>query len=268
MADPAADYAVLIAEEAQLRPADIARALAAARKVPFQDTMRSARRCWGIVEEGLGKAEAAAAAASLTGAGLRAAAIPGTLVEELPEAEPVCRMEFSSEGLFPETRAGGGRVPWTRLALIAAAGFRQAEAPRPAAGEAPDPAKKLLKLGFTLATGLPTSLGLGKPPPAPTAPQAEFLLFLDLILKEPARRLRIEGARFDFSCLRKRMLYDVLGNCRQLTADLAAAAPAARRNRGARVFIENRPLREMGYDALSDMERECRWLRTLEALRL
>jgi len=267
VAEAPAFYSVLIAEEADLRPADIARALAAARQVPFQDMMHSARRCWGIVEERLGKAEAAAAAAALSGAGLRAAAIPGSLVSELPEAEPVLRMQFSSDGLFPETRAGGGRVPWTRLALIAAAGFRQAEAPKPAAGEALEPAKKLLKLGFTLATGLPTSLGLGKPPLAPTAPGAELILFLDLVLRDPERRLRIEGARFDFSGLKKRMLYDVLGNCRQLTADLAAAAPAARRNRGARVFIESRPLREMGYDALSDLERECRWLRTLEALR-
>jgi len=154
-----------------------------------------------------------------------------------------------------------------KLSIIGAACFT-VSAPGPAkapAGE--DPSKRVLKTAFSMMTGLPTGMGLPKPPTAKPAETSELAAVLDLVFAEPPERLRVQASRFDYSCLSGRMVYDALGNFRLLLAELAEAAPSARLSRGARVLLEKRPVREMGYDAPEDLERECRWLLTLAALR-
>ncbi|MBI5244941.1 MAG: hypothetical protein HY922_14840 [Elusimicrobia bacterium] len=263
-------YAVLISEEGHLRPADIARALAAARKIPFQDAIQSAHKCWGIVEEGVSKEAAEADAHALNQAGLKALAIPAGLLEDVPAARSIKRMDFSPAGLFPGPESEQGqaqRVAWERLALIAAAGYRETEVWKAPPGEGSDPAKKMLKMSITLLTGMPTSLGLGQKPAEKKAEVSDFVFILDMVFKEPPERLRIEAGRFDFSCLKERMLCGGLGNFKLLSAELAKAAPKALLSRGAKVLLENRPVREMGYDGPADLERESRWLLTLKALK-
>jgi len=268
MGDESLSYAVLISEQEQLRPADIARALAASRKVPFQDMMQAARKCWGIVEDGLSKPDAEAAARALNGAGLKSIAIPSALVEDLPPAEPVARMQFSPEGMFPESKEGElPRVDWRNLALVAAAGFKETEIHNVECAENPDFAKKLIKTGLLLMAGIPPGLGSGKKPLAKPVEISELVFVLDMILKEPSRRMRIDARHFDFSCLKERMAYDTQSNFKLLVGEVARLAPKAQLNHGAKVLLEKRPIREMGYDALRDMERECRWLMSLDALK-
>jgi hypothetical protein len=267
MPEQSPDYSVILDEEGALRPADIARALSAERKVPFQDVMQSVRKCWGIVEEKAPKAAAEAAAAALTRAGVKARAVPSGLVEDLPPPQPLARLESSPAGLFHASASGGeSRADWGRLALLGTAGFTVTDVRQIKSEEREDPSKKVLKMGFSLMTGLPTSMGLPKVPAKKTAETTDIAFTLDIILLAPMERLRVDASRFDFSCLKERMLYDVLGNFKLLLAELARAAPSATLNRGSRILLDKRPVREMGYDALRDMERECRWLLTLKAL--
>jgi hypothetical protein len=96
-----------------------------------------------------------------------------------------------------------------------------------------------------------------------TVENNELMFFLDLVFKDPALRLRIDAQSFDFSFLRERKVYNVLGNFKVFVADLAKAAPGAMLNRGARVLVGNKPVREMGYLELEDLDKETRWLLTL-----
>lgn len=270
MPDPASpDYAVLIAEESHLKPPDIARALAALRHVPFQDLIGPLRRCWGLVEERCPKADAEAVCAALASAGLASLAVPSGLLEELPASRPLTAMSLDAAGMHPETPGAEalGRVGWGRVRLLAAAVFQETKTLATGPSDFTDPGKKLAKRAFSLMTGIPTSIGMGGKAPAPKQERTEQILLLDLVLSDPAQRLRVDARKFDFSCLKTRMVYDVLGNFRQLVRELSHVAAGFLLNRGARILLEGKPLREMGYDAAADLERESRWLLTLQSLR-
>lgn len=262
-------YAVLLADDASLRPADLARALAAARKVPVLDFMGPMRRAWGLIEEGVEKPAAQETVRVLEAAGFKALAVPAELVEDVAKLGRATSLTFSAAGLtYAEREAPPAHGDWKSLTLIAAAGVTETTS----GGAAPpsDPnelAKKVIKTGITLMTGMPTSLGLAPKAAERKSEAVDQVYVVDLHFKDPARRVRIEGARFDYSCLGARKGYNILANVKVLVGMLAAAAPAAALNRGAQVMLDGRPLREMGYDGLADLEREERWRLTLAALK-
>lgn len=263
----APDYAVLVADEASLRPADIARVLAAARKVPLLDMMRQMRHAWGIIEEGVAKAGAEETAKVLEAGGVKALAVPAALLEDLPPAGPATNLIFSGGGLtYAEREAPARHADWRRLALVAAAGVNETTTSAAAPGQVPDVGAKILKAGFSLMTGMPTSLGMGPKPVERKTETTDQVYVVDLVLKDPAERVRIEARRFDFSCLGARKGYNLLANVKVLVGVLAQAAPRAALGRGSRIMLDGRPLREMGYDGLGDLERESRWRLTLAAL--
>lgn len=262
------DYAVLIADDASLRPADIARALAAARKVPTLDLMGPARRSWGIIEEGVSKAAADDTRRALAQGGLAALAVPIGLMEDVPALSSTASLELTGDQLgFCDRRGKQDRAPWGALNLIAAAAYKESTVRKADPEPGSNKGKEILKAGFSLMTGLPTSLGMGPKPVEKTAEVSEQVFLLDLYLKAPFGRLRIEPQRFDFSCLKARMGYGVSGNLRILLEELTRHAPAAAASRGAKILLEGRPVREMGYDGPSDLDRESRWRLTLSALK-
>ena len=83
-------------------------------------------------------------------------------------------------------------------------------------------------------------------------------------MKRPARRLRVDALHFDYSYLKERKLYQLMGNFKLLIVDLVKAAPEAVQNLGTKVLLEGKPIQTMGYNSLADLERETRWLLTLQ----
>lgn len=262
------DYAVLVADDASLRPADIARALAAARKVPALDLMGPARRAWGIIEEGVSKGAADETQRALAQGGIAALAVPTGLLEDIPALSPAASLELTGDHLgFCDRQGKKDRAPWEALNLIAAAVYVESPARRADPEPGPNRGKEILKAGFSLMTGIPTSLGMGPKPVPKTAEVSEQVFLLELYIEAPFIRLRIEPQRFDFSCLKARMGYGVSGNLRILLEELTRHAPAAATSRGAKILLEGRPVREMGYDGPGDLDRESRWRLTLSALK-
>ncbi|MBI3554025.1 MAG: hypothetical protein HY077_16130 [Elusimicrobia bacterium] len=251
MSDAPLRYAVLLSKPEEFRPVEIARALAGVKKVPEQDLVPAARRCWGIVEDDLPEAGARELVAALEKAGLGAVAVPRGLIEE---PAPVSKVHLLAP-FKPE-----------RLAVLAAAGYKEITTRTIKTTEGPDLTQKAIGMGITMMTGLPTSLGKAKKEVQTTVETAELVFFLDLVLKDPAERLRIDAQDFDFSCLGAKKSYSAIVNFRQLLYDLADASRRAIRNRGTTILLEQKPVREMGYESLKDLERECRWLLTLAAL--
>jgi hypothetical protein len=99
-----------------------------------------------------------------------------------------------------------------------------------------------------------------------TEQHQDLVFYADIFYHHPFRRLRIAAARFDFSCLKERKLYQAQANCKLLIGDLARMAPDAWRNHGTKILLEGKPMHTMGYVSLEDLEREARWLLTLRAL--
>lgn len=251
-------YSVLVARPEDFQPEAVARVLGALRELPWQDALPAAQRCWGIPAEELEKGAAQDLVARLALEKVRAVAIPGNLLEDLPEPVGLQRLDWAADGLrVPRRREGPRiradeeperpepvRVVWERLAVIAAGGFAVEE------GSAPRSAAKRAARGKGARA------------------DEELSFFVDLLIREPEQRLRIDAQAFDYSLLKERMTYSALENLRAVVAELAQRAPEARLSRGARVLVERRPLREMGYRSREDWERETRWLLALETLRI
>jgi hypothetical protein len=242
-------FAVILKRLEQREPVVIAKALAAARKTPLQDQMNAAKGAWGIVGENMSAEEAQRLVEDLSQAQLESRVVP--TLAPLPEAQPLVRWE---PGITDQ------------LALVAAAGFSVTSTTTKTVKESPGVAQKIVNMGILLTTGLPIKVGGKERTVEKTQTQSEQVFYVDLLYKAPARRLRIDALRFDYSFLKERKLYQVFGNFKQLIADLVQAAPGAWRNHGTRVLLEGKPIQTMGYESLADLERETRWLLTLQTL--
>ena len=242
-------FAVILTRPEQREPMALARALAAIRKTPVQDQVMPAKNGWGIVAENVGAEEAQRLVESLSQAGLESKVVPS--MASLPEAQALTRWDPAI---------------LEQLALIAAAGVTVTSTTTKTVKEGPTAAQKILSTGILLTTGLPIKIGGKERTVQKTQQLSDLAFFVDVICKDPLRRLRIDAQHFDYSFLKERKLYFLMGNFKLLVGDLAQAAPAAWRNHGARVLLENQPIQTMGYDSLADLERETRWLLTLQAL--
>ena len=245
-------FAVLQVKRDARDPMVLAKALAAARKTPVQDQMIAARSAWGIVAEKLAEAEAKALVATLAASGLECAACPTSSLVQLPGADPATKLEA---------------LPASPLVLIAVAAITVTTETTTTEKRGPTGAQKIMSTALSLGTGLPIKLGGRTRTVEKTQQHQNLVFYADLHYEGPFRRLRIAAAKFDFSCLKERMLYQAQANLKLLIGDLARAAPDAWQNHGTKVLLEAKPIQTMGYGSLKDLERESRWLLTLRALK-
>ncbi|MGK7312701.1 MAG: hypothetical protein ACN0LA_10740 [Candidatus Longimicrobiales bacterium M2_2A_002] len=229
-------------------PMKLANALAEVRGTPVQDQVLEARGAWGIVAEHLPESEARSLGRALRSAGVECAVGPSSAVVELPAVEPVATVEA---------------LPPTTPALIAVAGIEVTTTTRPTKGKGASAAQKAASAAITMTTGLPIRVGRRKRKAEGTQEERRLVFYADLHYRDVGRRARIDASQFDFSCLGDRMVYQAQANLKLLVGDLVETAPAAWLNHGARVLLEGRPIRTMGYRSLDDLDREARWLLTL-----
>jgi hypothetical protein len=119
-----------------------------------------------------------------------------------------------------------------------------------------------------IASGLPLRQAALRRTVETTVEQAEVCGVLDIFQPRPTLRLRIDAAEFDFSCLGQNKTYAAADNLRTLCRELGKIFPGAARNRGAAAAAEDRFPAEARYSSPQDLEAECRWLLTLEMLKI
>ena len=241
-------YLVILAKPIARDPMVLAKALAAARKTPLQDQMMAAKNGWGILAERLNEPEAKELVQKLQQAGVEIIALPDSSLVQLPEAKPAAKIE-------PLTAA--------RPVLIAAAGITVTSTTTKSVKEGPSAAQKVLNTAILLGTGLPIKVGGKEHTVVKTQQHSDLVFYVDLLYQDPLRRLRVDALRFDYSFLKERKLYQIMGNFKLLIGDLLKEAPEAWQNHGTRVLLEGKPMQTMGYGSLADLERETRWLLTL-----
>lgn len=229
-------------------PMALATALASIRGTPVQDQVLAAKAAWGIVEEALPEAEARELGRALRAAGVECAVGRTSSIVTPPTAESI----RSTEALPDEAPT-----------MIAVAAVTVVTTSTTKQEEGPSPGQKAASTAIMMATGLPIKLGGRKRKVEKTREEQSLSFYADLFYDDARRRMRIDASAFDFSSLGARMTYQGLANLRALIGDVAGAAPAALRNRGAHVLLEGLPIRTMGYASLEDLEREERWLLTL-----
>lgn len=255
-------WAVVLKNSSAPPVAAVASAWAGLNGEPLADAARRTRAAKGILAEEATETEARGLAAGLEARGINALAMPANLLEELPAARPVGRVGLEAAGLRPAR--GGAPLPWKDLAVMAAAAFRQ-NLPG-TLSDSPTPSEHAARLGLSILTGRPLVLRPEREPKRPAA-RSEVFFFLDLLWREPARRLRIDGQTFDYSCLGARMGPASAANFRRLLADIHRRAPQALPSSAARLLLEGKsPAADA--EGSTELERESRWLLTLRALGL
>ena len=251
-------HAVLLRSPESYTPPKLAAALAKREKRPALDFAASARRNWGLAAESLPAEQAEALAADLTAAELPAIAAPASLLESPPPSRPLPRAELSREGLGVE----GQTLSWERLAVVCAAALETSKSFTTTTG--PSAAERAVRIGITLATGLPVGMGKSE---TKTVQHKDRQQLLDLLFLEPAARLRLDAERFDYSMLGAKKGYSSHTNLIALLETLTERAPKALRGRGTRALLSRKTGAESLYESLDDLEREERWLLTLAALK-
>jgi len=242
-------FAVLLAKPELFKPLVISHVLAPARGIPLQDAVSSARSCWGFLLENADEPAAQGLAARFDDAGLSVLVVPR---ESIPVLPPVQLIPSPKTDILPD-----------RIVLISAMAFKQRVMKAVKVKEGPTQTQQIVSMGLMMATGLPIKLGGKKKTVEKNVESSELLFYADLILRNPSERFRVDAQKFDYSCLGSKMLYNIAGNFRLLLGEWVKNTPAARLNHGTRVILDNKPLREMGYASLEEMERESRWLLAL-----
>jgi len=242
----------------------VAAALARRASLPAETLLPVVKRGWGIVAEPSGAEDAEALAADLSAAGQPAVAVPVSLLEEVPPAVSVTKADLSGDGFDIVSGRGNAvheRLLWSHLSVLSAGAV--IESGLKTVTEGPSLAEKSVRLGVTMATGLPLLGGRGK---TRQVSQEKRTPFIEMIFSAPSRRVRILADGFDYGALGEQMTYSAELNFRALTAALAARAPGCLRGRGARAVLTKAPSGELAYESFEDAEREERWLATLAAL--
>ncbi|MFA6002473.1 MAG: hypothetical protein WC881_00230 [Elusimicrobiota bacterium] len=246
----------------------LARVLASERGCPEADALSEARGAWGLAALDQEPPAAQRLAAALAAAGIPALALPQNLLEELPPVTAVTRAEISgSEVRLQDSAAAAHLLAAGDIALLSAAVIKRRVTQTITLSKGSGILRKTVQLGALLATGLPFPLGNARREETRSLESSELARVLDICLRSPARRLRLESEDFDYSCLLARKTYQALANFRTLARELAALWPDAQRNHGLHILQEGLPLRDMRYDSLADLDRESRWLLTLRSLR-
>jgi hypothetical protein len=256
-------HAVVLRAPARFEAKAVAAVLARRSNLPAETLLPVVRRSWGIVAEPSAAEEAEALAADLTAAGHAAVAVPIGLLEEPPAVVTVTKADLSGDGL--DLIEGHGvereRLIWTHLKTLSA-GVISATVMK-TVSEGPSLAEKSVRLGMTLATGLPLMGGKTK---TRAVPEERRCSFVELVFATPWRRVRVLASEFDYAALGPKMGYSAELNFRTLVSELAANAPRALRSRGTRAILAKAPSGELSYESFEDVQREERWLLALSAL--
>ncbi|MDA3792664.1 MAG: hypothetical protein PF545_03265 [Elusimicrobia bacterium] len=260
-------YAVIIGGIKSMNAEIITNIFSRVQKKSIYDSARQIANCWGIISEKLGKKEAAELEDALNREGISAKAVPANIIVKLPAPSAVNKLDIrkGSLTLFIEGYKDQ-KVFWDKIAFLAAAKIERSETTTTVKKEGPGTGTKILRMGIMMTTGLPIGTGKTKEVKK-TEHKTDVDYYIDIVLEEPFIYLRIDINNFDFTCLKEDIRHNIYGNFRALITKLDEMAVEAKRNQGAEFYINPNSIKQPVYSSLSDLNRECRWLTTVNVLK-
>ena len=247
-------FTVITAAEKLPGPGALTDVLAAVFKLDRPTAAMRAHRCMGIIGRDMDEASAGELAARCAESGIKTFTLPSP-VPALPAAELIKTASLEN-GVFSFSCSGNsGSAGPGGISVISAAPIKEDFLKITKTTEGPSGGQRALRLGLMAVTGLP--IGLGKTKEVKKEVKgSELAFYMDLMVSCNSRRLRVASGDFDFSCLKEKKTCSSQVNFRLLAAELAAFAPGALKNTGLLAMLEGRPLSQLPYDTLSDLENE------------
>jgi len=261
-------FAVIIESEHDLNFGSISRALAAWRQVPLQDATFQAKKCWGIVDENLTEENARRLVQFLSDAKIRSIITPQNKLPLLPAKIELHHVFIVEAGLTGKTNEGREHIlAWENMRVISAAAFKSTTVKKIREKRGPSGAEKAFKIGILLTTGIPLPIGGKDKIVEKTVSQTELNFSLTIITSDPSAHYLIPADNIDYSFLKERKTFTVMGNFKTVLGDVLSKATRAKRSRGTQILQSSQPVSSMGYESYPDVERECRWLFLLKDFR-
>lgn len=255
-------WTVLLSDPAGVDGGLLASFFAAEQKIPLIDAQRGARHAWGFLGRDLDEAKARALVKSAENVGIKARVVETKNIPVLSDPSSFHGVHFEPDSLTFSIGHPSKILahPLSNIQLLSVAMLRQDRFVTKTTREEVTTGRRIAGLGIMLATGIPVGMGKAKETQK-TVAETEWVLFLDIFGR--GVRWRAVPAGFDFSGLGPEKGSVGPDNLRRLLARIHRLAPTALLNRGARWWLESRPLNGAGYDEMSDVDQEARWLLTM-----
>lgn len=255
-------WTVLLSDPAGTDIGALARFFAGEKKIPMIDAQRLARRSWGFLGRDLDELTANALVQSAGIVGIKAMVVETKDIPLLSEPASAHGVIFEGDRMTLSVGipAKPQSLPLSKIQLLSVASLRRDTFVTKTTKEEVSTGRRIAGLGIMLATGIPVGMGKSKETQK-TVAETEWVLFLDIF--GDGGRWRAVPVGFDFSGLGSEKGSVGPDNLRRLVILLHRQAPSALLNRGARWWLESRPLNTAGYDEVLDVDQEARWLLTL-----
>lgn len=257
---------VILGKPEELRFAELAHVYAQLEGIPDLDALHAAKVCWGIVAHGIERPAAERVAQALNDAGLSGKIIEDETMLTVSDRFEAVKFDISDTNLVVHRKTGSPDViPWISVGSIVAAAIPETVTSIKKTEVGPSAAQRVATTGILLTTGIP--LPHRKKQIIETKEEKHDFIFLaDFVIDGSNTCYRMNAQNVDFSGLGMAMEYGVFANFRTFIAETARRAPQAYRGRGTRILLGNQLVSSMGYEFISDMEKEEQWLLTLRRL--
>ena len=255
-------FTVLLSDPTGVDMGVLATFFAAEKKIPMIDAQREARRSWGFLGRDLEESAAKALVQSAANVGIKTMALETKEIPKMSEPASAHGVQFEGDRVIfsvgiPATPQS---LDLAKIQLLSVASLRRDTFVTKTTKEEVSTGRRIAGLGIMLATGIPVGMGKAKETQK-TVAETEWILFLDIF--GDGGRWRAVPAGFDFSGLGAEKGAVGPDNLRRLLVLLHKKLPSVLLNRGARWWLEGRPLNTAGYDEMGDVDQESRWLLAL-----
>jgi len=258
-------HAVLLARPESFDAVALSKVIGQFKNIPSIDAVVEAKQSWGVVAESLPEDRVKALKALLDAAAMPAVVVLTSAIVKIPAPVWIAKIQWGADRLECRSKKEEAFVlTKDSLEMIAACAINEDHTRTIQVREGPTAGQRIASMGIMMATGLPIHIGPKSQTIEKKEHRSELLFFLDLFERERKLHLRIDAQKFDYSFLKEKKQYSVLMNMKTLLRELAAFAPAAAQSRGTQILLKDKPIVEMGYQSLDDLDRESRWLLTLK----
>lgn len=255
-----ATYCVLLELIDPVPVTAIAKVMSEMSGIPVFDATRHITKCRGFLLENCTKNDSMNLVEKLKTVNIGARIFNQNEIVQLPEIKEIKKALIEPEGLsyFSGNDENKITTEWNHVALLSTGILNEKIVSYHKEFKGPSTGEKTARLGL-MAAGIPVGFGKKKEVTVKKE-EANLCFYLDIFLSHPTARIRINPDSFNFDCLKEKKSFSSTTNFRLLVSGLSEHSVTAFKNQGTEFILSVKPLNQIHYDSHSDLEKESRWI--------
>ena len=255
--------------EASIKPPELANALVKVSDILWADALIRAGKSRGIVCRQLEKEKAQELVNRLKALGVGAFLVPESELIKIGRAFNVTKLSCLSDVLLVSLESGRKIYPakWDDIIASSCGYVRQTT-------KGKDPSLgglfggilgahiPYLPVGGALGAGIAFSMAAKSWTAGHTSKEkVNYLLLMDVIIKNPIARFRVESKHFAYAELGEKMKLDTLDNFKELMGEIVSHAPQACLGKGVKTLLgKAEEVKKITFPSLEEFDRYNAWL--------